>query len=360
MFRRAKNFSLKQVGPGLIVAIILLFQPGGLSASPEATAAPSLLTSEQIAYLRLENLARVEGVPVLPLYSIQPEIVYSNLHGSISRNPKDPPKVGIQIGHFQSSALPAELASLRGSQGANAAGYTEIEISQDIASLVQILLKQEIPGIQVDLLPATVPVNYSADLFLALHCDWSNLPEVNGFKFARSRYSAIPALDDRLLKVLYSNYEANTGRAREAGLTINMTGYYAFNNLSFQYSLSTTTPGAIMEMGFLTSLTDRTFLVNQRSKVASAITTGIVAFLKEQKQSGPIIPYGHLPDLVLKAPAGDLVPVYEGGSNKVIAYVNSGQYLAYFEPQEDYFTIWLPVLNRLGQVKAASASVTGN
>jgi hypothetical protein len=360
MFKRAKKFILKKVCLGLIVTGILLFQPGGISAALEAAAALPLLTSEQIAYLRMENLAQVEGIPVLPLYSIEQEIAYPNLHGSKPANPRNPPKVGIQIGHLQSSELPGELASLRGSQGASGGGYTEIAIAQDIATQVQTLLTQQIPGIQVDLLPATVPINYSADLFLALHCDWSNRPEVNGFKFARSRYSAIPALDDELLKVLYSNFEANTGRPREAGITINMTGYYAFNNLRFQHSLSPTTPGAIMEMGFLTNLTDRNFLVNQRNKVASAITTGIIAFLKEQKQKEPVVPFEHLSALVVKAPEDDLVPVYENGGNKIIAYLNSGQYFAYFESQDDYFTIWLPVLNRLGQVKRANASVTGN
>ena len=151
---------------------------------------------------------------------------------------------------------------------------------------------------------------------------------------------------------------ADTGRPIEAGITSNMTDYYAFNNLKYQYSLSSTTPGAILEMGFLTNTTDLNFLVGQKEKIARGITDSILTFLKEEKD--PVVPYAHLPALLVRVPENGLVPVYESGSNKVVAYVNSGQYFAFFEPQGDFYTIWLPVLNQLGQVKATQASVTGN
>jgi N-acetylmuramoyl-L-alanine amidase len=188
-------------------------------------------------------------------------------------------RVGIQAGHWQTADAPAELASLRSATGASAGGYNEVDLNVKIAKQVAAILEQQ--GIQVDLLPTTVPVKYQADAFVSLHSDAAG-STAHGFKAARSSRSLIPTKDDALVNSLYSKYGEVTGLPTNGAITTNMTGYYAFYTTKRQYTVAATTPSAIIEMGFLTNTSDRKLMVNQSDTVAQGIAQGIMDFLSKQ------------------------------------------------------------------------------
>ena len=138
-------------------------------------------------------------------------------------------------------------------------------------------------GYEVDILREQDPdiprpplQNYRAAVFVSLHVD-SCIPGASGFKVARWAFSQIPEIEDRLVQCLYREYAATTGLARhESSITIDMWNYYAFREIAKP------TPGAIIEMGFMTG--DRWLLVDQPDLAAQGVVKGILCFLKEQAQ----------------------------------------------------------------------------
>ncbi|HEX2988618.1 MAG TPA: N-acetylmuramoyl-L-alanine amidase [Chloroflexota bacterium] len=187
-------------------------------------------------------------------------------------------RVGIQAGHWKCSELPAELASLRTSTGAAGPGWKEVDVNLDVATRVQAILTEK--GIQVDLIPSTVPVGYKADAFVALHGDANSNTAVSGYKLARATRSTIPAKDDALLAAISHEYTASTGLKNHPGsITVNMTSYYAFANRGIAHSVAPTTPSVILEMGFLTTPGDRKLLLEQPQNAAEGIAKGIMDYL---------------------------------------------------------------------------------
>ncbi|MHB8990068.1 MAG: N-acetylmuramoyl-L-alanine amidase family protein [Chloroflexota bacterium] len=187
-------------------------------------------------------------------------------------------RVGIQSGHWKSNELPAELASLRTSTGAAGSGWTEAAVNLDLAKRVVGLLEKE--NLIVDLIPATVPVQYEADAFVSIHGDANSSTVPSGYKLARATRSGIPAKDDALLRAISSEYGAATKLPYHAGtITVNMTAYYAFANRGIQHSVAPTTPSVILETGFLTNPGDRRLLTEQPDMVAASIARGILSFL---------------------------------------------------------------------------------
>ena len=342
-FLRYRSLSL------CLIICWLISAATGPSVIPAQAVSP--LTEADIAGWSVDNLASVAGVPVLPLYSIAASVNVINVHANAAiPAPSASKRIGIQIGHLDPQDLPNELASLRGVSGASAGGLNELDVNQNVARILKVELTQK--GYQVDILPSTVPAGYHADVFLALHNDVSPRPATTGFKIARSRYSLIPATDDRLLDTLYTNYAAATGLPHEAGITINMTAYYIFNNHSFQTSLDGMTPAALIEMGFLTNASDRIILTTGYNKMATGLVNGLTAFLTAT--TSPVTPATHLPVLQVKGKADQLVPVSDG-NGKVVAYLTAGQQLAYYQLKGDAYSIWLPVLNRFGQLASDQA-----
>src|SRR5437868_4578374 len=74
-------------------------------------------------------------------------------------------RVGVQIGHYKNNELPQQLERLSGDTGAFGGGRSEVDLNFDVANRVAGLLRAS--GVQVDVLPATVPTGYSADAFVA-------------------------------------------------------------------------------------------------------------------------------------------------------------------------------------------------
>lgn len=155
-----------------------------------------------------------------------------------------------------------------------------MDVNLKVAQLVADILRQQ--GVQVDVLPATIPVKYKADAFVAIHADANASSRPRGFKAARSPRSLIPAKDDALVAALYDEYIAATGFPRSTAITNNMLYYYAFASSRVQHSVDGMTPAAIVEIGYLTNPTDRALMLNSTDVVATGIARGIMRFLSGQ------------------------------------------------------------------------------
>jgi N-acetylmuramoyl-L-alanine amidase len=191
----------------------------------------------------------------------------------------DPPgerRVGLQAGHWLTEDVPPELGRLQG--GSSGGGKQEWEVNLDIAQRAAALLQAT--GVQVDVLPATVPTGYHANLFIALHADGDPAGQAHGFKVTRPGFSSLPDVDDRLVNVLNQVYAADTELPRDdAHISLRMRYYYAFNSRRYCHSVAPGVPQAIIEMGYLTSAGDRNLLIGNPDRLARGVADGVQAFL---------------------------------------------------------------------------------
>jgi hypothetical protein len=193
-------------------------------------------------------------------------------------NPPGQKRVGIQVGHWQTFDVPDELKRL--SPGTSAGGWNEWEINLLIAQNVKSILEDA--GVQVDLLPATVPSRYRAHAFVSVHADGDTSGSMNGYKIARPGFSSIPGTDDRLVETMYREYGAATGMIKDSDAHISrrMVYYYAFNTRRYEHAIDLGTPAAIIETGFLTNGGDRSFLTGRPDLAGQGIANGILRFLE--------------------------------------------------------------------------------
>lgn len=187
-------------------------------------------------------------------------------------------RVAIQVGHWKNDELPEQLSSLEGNTGTSGGGRREVDINMDVANRVAKLLRDA--GVTVEILPATVPTGYTADAFVAIHADGNSSSSARGFKISTRWRSVVAAQDAMLVDLLTEEYRAATGLPEDAGVTRNMRGYYAYATFRPNWRVSNFTPGAIVEMGFMTSAADRQVMFNQTDNVASGIAKGILRYLK--------------------------------------------------------------------------------
>jgi N-acetylmuramoyl-L-alanine amidase len=195
-------------------------------------------------------------------------------------NPAGPKRVGLQAGHWMVNDVPFELRRL--SPGASAGGWDEWEVNLLLARRTAPIL--EAAGVQVDVLPTTIPQRYRAHVFVSIHADGDTSGRLNGYKIARPGFSSVPEADDELVRTLYREYGAATGMARDldAHISRRMTFYYAFNTRRYQHAIDIGTPAAIIETGFLTNPSDRAFLTGQPDLAARGIANGILRFLEQE------------------------------------------------------------------------------
>ena len=186
-------------------------------------------------------------------------------------------RVGIQVGHWKNSELPDEFERLQEAGGGATAGtITEWEVCLVIAKQVAKLLEEK--GVVVDILPATIPVDYKASAFVSIHADGSEDSSTSGFKVAAYEQDRT-GVAEQLSKTIEENYAEATGMNVDPNITDNMTSYYAFNANRYDHTISPTTPGVIVEIGFLTSAQDRRNVVDQPNKSAQGIADGIIKYL---------------------------------------------------------------------------------
>jgi N-acetylmuramoyl-L-alanine amidase len=183
--------------------------------------------------------------------------------------------VAIQAGHWKANELPEALAHLRGSTGASGGGRTEAQVTLDIAQRVARLLRGQ--GLTVEVLPATVPTGFQADLFLSLHADGNSSSQARGYKVSTRWRSEVAALDALLVQSLEESYGSLVRMPLDGNnITRAMRGYYAYSTYrGEEYRLGGTTPAAILEMGFMTNAADRAIMFNNPDLVASGIVAGV-------------------------------------------------------------------------------------
>ena len=191
-------------------------------------------------------------------------------------NPPGRKRVGLQAGHWLVEQAPEELRRLQ--HGTSGGGKQEWEVNLDLARRTRALL--ESAGVDVDLLPATVPVRYRAHAFVSIHADGDPAGRTSGFKVARPGFSSVPEHDDRLVAALNAAYGPATGLRRDdEHITLRMRYYYAFNSRRYCHAVAPGVPQAIVETGFLTSAADRQLLIGNPGAAARGIADGIHAFL---------------------------------------------------------------------------------
>ncbi|MCL5676965.1 MAG: N-acetylmuramoyl-L-alanine amidase [Firmicutes bacterium] len=216
-----------------------------------------------------------------PTATPEPQASVAPLPSPTAAQPR--PRVGIQVGHWKNSELPRELSALVGSTGAAGNGWREVDVNLDIARRVVGLLEKQ--SLQVDLIPATVPIGYKAGAFVALHGDANSNTSLSGYKLARARWSKIPDKDDALLQSIAEEYQARTGlQNHPSTITANMWAYYAFDYRSLDHAVAPTTPSVILEMGFLSTYRDRQLLLEQPDRAAQGVANGILKFLGMKEQ----------------------------------------------------------------------------
>ncbi|MEZ4630132.1 MAG: N-acetylmuramoyl-L-alanine amidase [Deinococcales bacterium] len=188
-------------------------------------------------------------------------------------------KVVLQVGHLDADKHPDELAKLRISTGGEGYGLSEVRVNQEVAKIVQRQLERY--GITVEIIPATVPLNLEADLFISLHADSTTDPRRRGYKSAH--FQVTRNEKDALFKEIMDEvYLKASGLPDDsANISGDMNFYYAFNTQRYLHSLARDIPAIIMEMGYLSNSQDVVFLKDTK-RPASAISEGILSFLYQQ------------------------------------------------------------------------------
>ncbi len=192
------------------------------------------------------------------------------------KRPDGPVRVGLQVGHWKNNELPEELDKLIGNTGASGGGKTEWEINLLIANEVAKILEQK--SIAVDIIPATVPPDYWADAFIAIHADGSTSLKASGFKVAgpwRDRTGDA----EHLVSAIEKTYQKATGMSIDPNVSRNMRGYYAFAWWRYEHSIHPMTTAVIFESGFLSNPSDRKILTQRTDDVANGLSQGILEYL---------------------------------------------------------------------------------
>jgi len=186
-------------------------------------------------------------------------------------------KVGIQAGHYQMDQLPAELSGLTYELGGSVNGVNEVDVNLDIAQRTVSLLKSQ--GVDAELLPSTVPENYCANAFVAVHADGLDDTTVSGYKTAPSFWDT-DGKAQTLSDDIYKEFGKDTSMSANTMITEDMAQYYAFNFNKFTHTVDPNTNSIIIEVGFLTNDQDRYMMVNNSQEMAQGISDGVMDFLR--------------------------------------------------------------------------------
>ena len=194
--------------------------------------------------------------------------------------PAGSPKVGLQVGHWKNDELPEELERLIGRTGSSGGGKSEWEVNLKIAEETKKILEEK--GIQVALLPATVPEDFWADVFVSIHADGSESSSTTGYKAAAPRRD-FSGKAGNLVTFIEEEYEKATGLVKDPNVTRNMRGYYAFAWWRYDHAVHPMTASVILETGFLTNPSDRKMIVDKPEISAQGLAAGILNYLQSEK-----------------------------------------------------------------------------
>jgi N-acetylmuramoyl-L-alanine amidase len=192
--------------------------------------------------------------------------------------PEGPITIALQAGHWKHEEAPEEFPNLATNTGASAGGVNEVEVNLMLAEQVKPLLEEK--GLVVEILPATIPPEYYADLFVSIHGDGSTDRTKTGYKASGSWYD-LTRKASTFAEIMEQAYGASTGLAKDSNISNRMKGYYAFNWRRYEHSLHPMTVGIILETGFITNTSDRALLVNQSEKSVEGIVNGIITYIEQ-------------------------------------------------------------------------------
>ena len=187
-------------------------------------------------------------------------------------------RIGIQIGHLEVINHPDELESLRYNTGGSSGNRSELEVNESVAYVLRDMLESE--GFLIDILPATVPKKYRADLFISLHADSSPDSDRRGYKSAYYKYlrnNKDPILKTHIDKAYFYFSGLPDDDTNVSG---SMLEYYAFNHQRFKHALAKRTPAILVEMGYISNEADWEFLKDPVNP-AYALKMGILSYLEE-------------------------------------------------------------------------------
>jgi len=188
--------------------------------------------------------------------------------------PEGTVRIGLQAGHWKADEAPRELSGIRGN-GTRWGTTMEWEVNLEIAQRAGALLKEL--GYEVDILPAVVPPDYRAHLFISIHADGSNDPQASGFRVAAPRRDATGRASG-FVELLRDSYGKETGIRQLPDVTRRMQSYYAFNFRRYEHALHPMTIGVILETGFVTSARDRGVIMEDPDRAARGIVEAIKAY----------------------------------------------------------------------------------
>jgi N-acetylmuramoyl-L-alanine amidase len=255
--------------------------PGNGSRSGDGVAVAAGAPLPILQDIDPEDLDPARDVPGVPPVALAPPggaVVQAN--GVRIPKPAMPTgarRIGIQVGHWKTDEVPAELGRrITYQTGTSWAGVNEVDVNMDIAKRMRAQLTAR--GYIVDIIPTTMPVGYLADVLVALHADGDGTGEKSGFKIAHG--SRRGPYEDKLVSLLRDEYGKATGLEWDAlGISRGMRAYYGFNWGRYQHAAAPHTPAALLEMGFLSNDYDRVLMVDKADGVATAIVAGLQRFL---------------------------------------------------------------------------------
>ena len=110
-----------------------------------------------------------------------------------------------------------------------------------------------------------------SDLYISIHINWYDDTTLKG---AEVLYNEINENNKKLARSIMKEFKNDLKSTR----TIKTTDLYMYRN--------TTTPGVLVECGYLSNPTERTLLQDEeyQKKLALSITNGIINYLKKTKQ----------------------------------------------------------------------------
>jgi len=190
-------------------------------------------------------------------------------------------KIAIQIGHLIEGDLPLELSKLAKGGGAIVNNIKEVEINKNIAIKVKEILENK--GYKVELLPAIIPKEYYADVFVAIHANSAD-KLTSGFMVS-TPYKDYSEKAHILKRNIIKAYKKHTGMKFIPKVTVNMTHYYVFNWSKFKRAIHPKTPAIIIETGNMRNDNDLKILLEETDKIAKGISQGIIGFLKEVEKN---------------------------------------------------------------------------
>src|SRR5438132_10025007 len=166
-----RRFMIVIVGLAVVSAVVIargVAAPGSVPGLPGAQlaggvvvqAAPRLPLRQTIDPAALDPARDVPGVPPVALAPPGGAVVQANgIRIPKPAMPTGPRRIGIQVGHWMTDQVPAELGTrITFQTGTSWAGVQEVDVNMDIAQRIKAQLVSR--GYVVDIIPTTVPVGY--------------------------------------------------------------------------------------------------------------------------------------------------------------------------------------------------------